>query len=375
MTRALLVLFLLLGQLPLAAAATRRRAVRYPAEPVPPPAVVAAARQAAEAALAAGVPALQVAVSEHGRIVYSETFGVTDKESATAATPRSVLRIGSITKQFTAAGILRLAERGALSLDDRIEKFVPEFNVRGRTITLRHLLTHTSGVARDPYPPAMPWPAISEPFPREQAIQSLNGKPFDFTPGSKWSYSNSGYLLLGYAIESITGMPFVDFVHREFVLPLGLIDTGVCGTSGLPLPEGYGFINGTWSRMKSFHTSGMVSSGAICSTASDLARWAHLLANGHALLPASYAAMTTPARLDNNTIVPSSYALGVAVQKILGHPTVSHGGAVNGFLSFLIYLPEQDMGIAVVSNAFPAPSAGNSELIANAIAKAALPAP
>jgi CubicO group peptidase (beta-lactamase class C family) len=141
----------------------------------------------------------------------------------------------------------------------------------------------------------------------------------------------------------------------------------------LPLPEGYGLINGAWVRMTPFHTSGMVSSGALCSTASDLARWSHLLATGHAMLPASYATMTTAARLDNNTVVPSSYALGVAVQKILGHAAVSHGGAVNGFLSFLLYLPYQDIAIAVVSNGFPAPAAGNSELIAMAVAKAALP--
>jgi D-alanyl-D-alanine carboxypeptidase len=372
MARALVVLFLIVGQFPLAAA-TRRRAVRHPSAPVAPAALVTAARQAAETALKAGVPAIQIAVSEHGRIIYSEAFGMTDQESAVAATPRSVLRIGSITKQFTAAAILRLAERGALTLDDRIEKFVPEFNVRGRTITLRHLLTHTSGVPRDPYPPTMSWAAIGAPFTREQSIKSLNQKPFDFTPGSKWSYSNSGYLLLGYAIESITGRPYADFIHDEFALPLGLIDTGVCGTSNLPLPEGYGILDGDWVRMKSFHTSGMVSSGALCSTASDLVRWAHLLATGHAMLPASYATMTTPARLDNGALVPTSYALGVAAQKILGHPGVSHGGAVNGFLSFLLYFPDQELAIAVVSNAFPPPAGGNSELIAISIAKAALP--
>ena len=177
--------------------------------------------------MADGVPAVQIAVAHRGRIIYSEAFGMTDRESATAATPRSVLRAGSITKQFTAAAILRLAERGALSLDDRIEKYVPDFDPRGRTITLRHLLTHTSGVARDPYLPTMTPPILSAPFPREQAIQALNSKPFDFTPGSSWKYSNSGFLLLGYAIESITGMSFADFVHREFVLPLGLLDTGV----------------------------------------------------------------------------------------------------------------------------------------------------
>ena len=299
---------------------------------------------------------------------------MTDRESATAATPRSVLRVGSITKQFTAAAILRLAERGALTLDDRIETYVPEFDTRGRTITLRHLLTHTSGVARDPYPPTMTAAAVIAPFPREQAIKTLNAKPFDFTPGSKWSYSNSGYLLLGYAIESITGRPYAEFIQSELALPLGLIDTGVCGTSNLPLTDGYGLVQGQWTRLWSYHTSGMLSSGALCSTASDLTRWAHLLATGRAMLPDSYTTMTTPARLGNNSVVVNSYALGVSVQKMFGHPAVSHGGAVPGFLSFLVYLADQEIAVAVISNAFPFPSAGNSELIAISLAKVALDA-
>ncbi|HEU4522255.1 MAG TPA: serine hydrolase domain-containing protein, partial [Thermoanaerobaculia bacterium] len=118
MTRTIFALLLIFGQFPLAAA-PRRRAVQYPATPGAPAAIVTAARQAAEAALLAGVPAVQIAVSHRGGIVYAEAFGMTDQESAIAATPRSVLQIASLTKQFTAAAILRLAERGALSLDDR----------------------------------------------------------------------------------------------------------------------------------------------------------------------------------------------------------------------------------------------------------------
>ena len=297
---------------------------------------------------------------------------MSDRESATAATPRSVLQVGSVTKQFTAAAILRLAERGALSLDDRIDKFVPEFNSRGATITLRHLLSHTSGVRRDWYPPTPNGLAPPAAVTREQVITTLNSQPFDAPPGTKWGYSNAGYQLLGYAIESITGMPYADFIHSELALPLGLIDTGVCGTSNLPLPEGYGLFQGTAQRMPSPHTSVLLSAGTLCSTASDLARWSHLLATGHVMLPASYAAMTTPARLNNNTVVPSGYALGVAAQNMLGQPAVWHSGAIDGFQSFLLYFPNQDIAIAVVTNAFPAPAGGNPQLIAVAVANAAL---
>ena len=367
MTRALLALLLILGHFPDAAAA-KRRAVGHPAAPVAPEAVVTAATQAAEAAMAAGVPAVQVAVSHHGQIVYSGAFGMSDRESATATTSRSVMQIGSITKQFTAAAILRLAERGALSVDDRIEKFVPEFDPRGRTITLRHLLSHRSGVPRDWYKPAG---QTLSPFfslvTREQVVTGINAQPFDFTPGSKYSYSNAGYMLLGYAIESITGRPFADFVRSELVLPLGLIDTGVCGTSNLPRPEGYGLYPQNVVRMPAVHPSGLISSGSLCSTASDLARWAQLLATGHVMLPASYATMTTRAAPT------TTYGLGVDLKTVLGHPAVSHDGAIDGFMSFLVYFPEQDIAVAVNTNAFPVPTYHHA-IIALAVAKAALDA-
>ena len=377
MTRALTTLLLILVQLPLVAAPRRRAA--QPSHPVfAPAAIVAAARQSAEAALQAGVPAVQIAVSERGQIIYSEAFGVTDKENATAATARSVLQIGSITKQFTAAAILRLAERGALTLDDRIEKFVPEFDPRGRTITVRQLLSHTSGLARTWYPPNTPVNGTL-PVTRQQTIQALNGQPFLSPPGTQWSYSNAGYTLLGYAIESITGMSYADFIRTELALPLGLLDTGVCGTSGLPIPEGYGQVNSstgpTWVRMPALHMSVPAAAGSICSTATDLARWSHLLAHGQALLPASYATMTTPARFANNTVVPNGYALGVVTQSALPQPVVWHDGAIDGFEGILIYLSNQDITVAVITNGFPAPLSANPYHIAMAIAKAALGAP
>ena len=365
MTRALLALLLILGHVPVAEAA-RRRAVQHPSAAIPPAAIVTAARQAAEAALTAGVPAVQIAVSHRGRVIYAGAFGMSDRETATAATPRSVLQVGSITKQFTAAAILRLAERGALSLDDRIEQFVPEFNTRGATITLRHLLTHTSGVKGlppDPYAPLT----------REQFIKSVNAQPLEFTPGSKFSYSNSGYMLLGHAIESITGRSFADVVRTEFALPLGLIDTGVCGTFNLPRPDGYGPLQGTWTRIPAIDMSVPFAAGALCSTASDLVRWSYLLANGRVMLPGSYATMTTSTPLANNTVAP--YGLGLSLLKQLGLPAVGHTGAIPGFHSSLLYFPDHEMAIAVIINALPAPAGADAHSIALAVARAALGMP
>jgi D-alanyl-D-alanine carboxypeptidase len=377
MTRALLTLLLVFAQLPLVAA-PRRRAVQQPQPVVASAAVVAAARQSAAAALQAGVPAVQIAVSERGQIIYAEAFGVTDTQSATAATARSVFQVGSVTKQFTAAAVLRLAERGALTLDDRIEKYVPEFDPRGRTITLRQLLSHTSGLPRTWWAPNTPVNGTL-PVTRQQTIAALNSQPFLFATGTQWSYSNAGYTLLGYAIESITGMSYADFIHTELALPLGLFDTGVCGTSGLPIPEGYGQLNTntgpTWVRMPALHMSVPGAAGSLCSTATDLARWSHLLARGHALLPASYATMTTPAKFLNDTAVPNGYALGLVTQSSLGQPVAWHDGAIDGFETILIYLSNQDIAVAVITNGFPSPLAANPYFIGMAVAKAALGAP
>ena len=362
MTRALLAVLLTLAQVPVAEAA-RTRAVRPPAPPVAPAAVVTAAQNAAAAALAAGAPAVQIAVSERGRVIYSAAFGVTDRESATPATPRSVLQIASLTKQFTAAAILLLAERGALTLDDRIETFVPEFDPAGATITLRHLLTHTSGVAGLPPDP------YSE-LTRAKYMTLINGQPLAFTPGSKWSYSNAGYRLLGYAIESITGMPFADFIQTEFALPLGLIDTGVCGTFGLPVPAGYSVVQGTSTRVPPLDMSVPFAAGALCSTAADLVRWSHFLATGRVVLPASYATMITPTLLTNNNLVP--YGLGVSVENWLGRPAVSHTGGISGFQSALLYFSDPDIAVAVIINAGPAPVSANAHGIALTVANAAL---
>ena len=366
MTRALLALLLILGHIP-AAEGARRRAALHPGAPAVPEALTTAARQAAETAIAAGVPAVQIAVSQGGNVVYSQAFGMSDRETATAATSRSVMQIGSITKQFTAAAILRLAERGALSIDDRIEKFVPEFDPRGRTITLRLLMQHRSGLARDWYDPTKPFPfdRYFSVITRKDVVAGINAQPFDFAPGSAWSYSNAGYMLLGYAIESITGTDYAEFFHSEFALPLGLIDTGVCGTFNLPRPDGYGLFGGKAARLQAVHPSGLLGGGSLCSTAYDLTRWAHLLATGHVMLPASYASMTTPV----SAFVP--YGFGLGLNKIMGQPAVSHNGGIDGYLSYLYYFPQRDIAVAVITNAWPVPT-DHALVIVDAVAKAAL---
>jgi CubicO group peptidase (beta-lactamase class C family) len=370
--RRTLVALLIFVQLPLAAA-PRTRPVR--GKPViASAAIVTAAHQAAEAAMNAGVPAVQIAVSQGGQIIYSEAFGVTDTATGMPATSRSPMQSGSVTKQFTAAAILRLVERGDLKLDDRIEKYVPEFDPKGAQVTVRNLLNHTSGIQRDWYSLDVPADTYA-PVTREHVVKNLNEKPFLFAPGKAWSYSNAGYMLLGYALESITGRSYADFIHDEFAVPLGLIDTGVCGMHNLPLPEGYAVFtppNGQLQKAKlpAWNRRWVWSSGSICSTAFDLARWARLLAHGAVLQPASYATMTT--RVPPSTKSPVPYAMGLVTENILGRPAIWHDGAIYGYLCYLVYFPAEDVAVAVNINAFPAPDNATHINIGLAVAQAAL---
>ena len=148
-------------------------------------------------------------------------------------------------------------------------------------------------------------------------------------------------------------------------MPLGLIDTGVCGTYNLPRPDGYLLAGGKAVRVPAVHPSGLISSGSVCSTASDLTRWAHLLATGSLMLPASYAKMTTP-------VSPFiRYGFGLELSNLLGQPAVFHNGGVDGYLSWLYYFPQRDIAVAVITNAWPVPT-DQAKVIADAVAKAAL---
>jgi CubicO group peptidase (beta-lactamase class C family) len=175
-------------------------------------------------------------------------------------------------------------------------------------------------------------------------------------------------MLLGLAVESISGMSFADFIHTEFALPLGLLDTGVCGAFNVPHPEGYRLsAAGTLTRMRALHPSGVMGDGSLCSTASDLARWSHLLATGRVLLPATYETMTT--RAAPNT----PYGLGLDLRNWVGHPAVSHGGSIDGFQAYLGHFPHRDIAVAVLMNSFPSPI--SAETIWLAVANAAVDTP
>lgn len=321
--------FLLLVLCPALALAQHRRA----AAPAPiPPSVIA---PLIAPGLADGAPAMSVAIGRGDSIVFAEGFG---SGSAT-----EVYQIGSVTKQFVAAAIMRLAERGALHLDDPLETFVPE--MAGKGILIRHLLTHTSGLARD-------IPGLTSayvPLARADVIKRIAAAKLDFKPGLRFQYSNAAYYLLAVVIEKASGRPYARYLDEELFAPLGLTSTSVCGTKSAP-PDGYLVSLATHevAPVRSADMSLLFGAGDICSTVTDLVRWNRGLAGGLAVSRASYAEMTTP-RVDVGSGL--SYGYGLLLGSDRGNAIVLHDGLVLGFNALLLYYPERDVTIAVTANA------------------------
>jgi len=312
----------------------------------PVPEWIEAIDDAAETALDRGVPGLEVAVRLGNEFAYEKAYGVTSLENQTPTATDSPFEIGSITKQFVAAGIMRLVEGGELHVADPLAEWVPELDTHGYHPTLRHLLAHTSGVPN--YTDYLT--DFETPMTEAQMVDYIGTLPWSFEPGSGWQYSNSGYYLLGMVIERATGEAWVDTLDENFIRPLGLIHTSYCGSNpAMPRPIGYvEWTPGTIEQSAVPDISLLFSAGGICSTAGDLVRWNVALTRGRAVSPASYEEMSTDAGLDNGT--PTGYGYGLMVTTYRGHRVILHGGATFGFLSHLAWYPDYDLTIAVLTN-------------------------
>jgi CubicO group peptidase (beta-lactamase class C family) len=326
--RRLLIVLLLLA--PLAIAQPRRRT----SGPAIPPSLI---NPIAAKVLADGAPAVSIAVGRGDSILFAAGYG--------SAGANTIYQIGSVSKQFAAAAIMRLVERSAVALDDPIEKYVPE--MAGKNITLQHLLSHTSGLVRD-IPNLV---SLYVPITKADAVTRIAASKPMFQPGTWWSYSNAGYYLLGLVVEKASGKPYAQFLDEELFLPLGLASTAVCGsTPRVPTPEG--FIRLSASKqvipIKSEDMSVVFGGGNICSTATDLVRWNRALTSGRAVSAASYEQMRQPRFSVTST---AAYGFGLMMDVDKGNPIVMHDGLVLGFNAMLLYYPERDLTVAVIANA------------------------
>jgi CubicO group peptidase (beta-lactamase class C family) len=284
-----------------------------------------------------------VLVARDGEVLLSEGFGFANLEWQVPNMPTTKFRLGSITKQFTAAAILLLAERGKLSLEDPIEKHWPEAPAAWHSVTIYHVLTHTGGIPNLTSFPEFTTFKLS-PSPVEKTVALFKDRPLEFVPGSQMRYSNSGYVLLGYLIERISGQSYAAFLRNNIFEPLSMHDTGYDAHAEIierraagysPSPNG--FANSPYIDMT---IPG--GAGGLYSTTEDLLRWTQGLFGGTLLTGASLEKMTTPFKDD--------YALGVASRERNGRKVISHDGGIEGFNTSLMYYPAEKVTIVVLGN-------------------------
>lgn len=370
--RVLIVLLSLGLLLPIGACGGTTRAISAPPTAIAAPsAEVATLDSIARAAVKDGIlPGLSVAVERNGRPVYTQGIGLARVESGVPVTPETVFRIGSVTKQFTAAAILRLAEQGQLSLDDEITKFIPDYPTRANRVTLRHLLNHTSGIRSYTSLGARWASRMAEDLSHEEMLALFQDEPFDFAPGERWLYNNSGYYLLGMVIERASGRSYSDYLQQEFLSPLGLENTSYCpNRPGARHAGGYKPSAGGAAVADPFSMTHPYAAGALCSTAQDLVKWNRALVEGRVVTPESYREMASAGTLASGA--PLGYGYGLAIGALEGVRRVSHGGGINGFAASLSYYPEHDVTIAVLANS----GAANLAQLEAHLARAALGLP
>ena len=299
------------------------------------------------ALIAPGGPGAAVGVRQGDQAPYLAGFGLADIEWGVAMTPDTVFRLGSITKQFTAAAIMLLVEDGKLGLDDVIQSVLTDYPTQGRTVTIRHLLNHTSGITNFNSRPEFP---ERTDLTLAEVVRLFKDLPPDFAPGERFLYSNSGYVLLGAVIEAVSGMAYRRFLLERFFRPLGMRQTRYLYDEPIVAKRARGYAVGP-KGVENARTMSMTlphAAGGLGSTVGDLLTWNHALRNGHAISAQSYAAMIAPTRLNDGSV--SEYGFGVFSWEFRGRTVIQHGGGINGFATILTHLPEDDLTVVVLAN-------------------------
>lgn len=322
--------------------------------PLPPPEKLVESLMAS--IVTSNSPGAAVLIAKDGKILFEKGFGLASVEHHVPITPETKFRIGSISKQFTAAAILKLSEEGKLGLQDKLLKFVADYP-RGDEVTIHHLLTHTSGIKSYTGKPDF-IKAVTVGAKPDEHIETFKKDPYDFSPGEKWSYNNSGYFLLGYIVEKVSGKSFGDYLHQAFFEPLGMKDSGVHEATAILENEatGYMFEGDRLKKALNWDMSKAGGAGALYSTVGDLQRWNEALFAGRVLRKETLAAAFTPVRIkDESASEPkeTGYGYGWSIQKFRGVDEIGHGGGLHGFVSQLSRIPKENLTVTVLANSLP----------------------
>lgn len=296
-------------------------------------------------------PGAEILIARKGQVFYKKAFGMANLELDIPMKPDMVFRIGSLSKQFTAVAILQLVEQGKLSLQDEITKFIPDYPMQVQHITIEHLLTHTSGIKAYTSMNTVSEIRRKDMKPKE-VIDFFKNEPMDFEPGTKWKYNNSGYFLLGYIIEVITGKPYSAYLEDAFIKPLGLSNTYygsdiriIKNRVGAYDKDKDSFVNAEMMSMTIPYAG-----GAIQSTVADLFKWYQALLDYRLLKKETLDQAFKSYVLSDGKF--ANYGYGWFQGSIQKSATLEHTGSINGFRTMELYLPEEHVFIALFSNCY-----------------------
>ena len=303
------------------------------------------------------LPGLSLAIVRDGRVIKARGYGLANLELKAPAKASTVYEIGSSTKQFTSAAILLLVEQGKLGLDDSVRKFFPEAPGSWQRITVRHLLSHTSGiqnhVAVPGYLDVFRTNLSFETTPgRDEILRMFFALPLEFEPGETWSYDNTGYYLLGVIVEKVSGQTYWQFLEERIFRPLGMHATR--STDPRPLvpdrASGYQWVNGGYQNRPVLAPSIAFSAGALLSTVEDLARWDSALRSNRILSQASRKLMWTPVAASDGTPAALDYGFGWFVERYRQQRLVQHSGGTPGFSSAIYRYRDEKLTVILLTN-------------------------
>ena len=288
-------------------------------------------------------------VSRKGKVIYKKAFGMADLELNVPMQPDMIFRIGSITKQFTAVAILQLVEKGKLSLQDDIKKFIPDYPTQGHTITIEHLLTHTSGIKSYTGMPGFESMMRKDMKPVE-IIDVFKNEKMDFVPGTQWKYNNSGYILLGHIIEKVSGKTYEEYIKENLFIPAGMTNSGY-GNERLIIKnraKGYQENKDVYENADYLSMTLPYAAGSLISTIEDLWKWNQAVHSHKVLSKTMLDKAFIAYKLSNGKS--TNYGYGWALNPVQGIGAMEHGGGINGFLTDAVYIPREDVFVAVFSN-------------------------
>jgi CubicO group peptidase (beta-lactamase class C family) len=293
-------------------------------------------------------PGCAVLVARGGEVIYRKAFGMADLEFKVAMVPENVFRIASLTKQFTAVAILQLHERGLLNVDDDIKKYIPDFPST-ETITIANLASHTSGI-QNIYEAVVPEGITRKSSTPAELVELIKSFPFDFKPGTSYHYSNSGYMLLGYIIEKVSGKSYEQYISDNIFKPLKMdrayfdhLTTVVPGRA-----SGYSLIANEFANANFLDQSFPYAAGALMMSVDDMYKWNKGLYTYSILKKETLEKAFTPFTLADGH--KSTYSFGWGIASFMGSPSRQHAGGIEGFSTFVIYLPLEDVFAVAFSN-------------------------